>query len=274
MRITTVPLRTFVGFCFFAAGAANAGLTYHVTTNPDVCQEVHLGWMSPPRGVVANNVDSGHCRYEIRAAGEMLLYVSATCDDMRAWVTVRQKYAVDLSHRGGVHRISDTAWESASPLRRGDGGITPPESERGVRFKGGPLLERSGPKWAGEGHTPIDATIDLGGRWVAVYSWDGFNILYTFMDPAAWGRRSNVEGRYWIDIYDAVSGERLIKMEGAFKGISPNHIFGYASAWYGGYFVVPLGRILDPDAMMLQKLLICDADAASRKSNAGLKERK
>jgi hypothetical protein len=267
-------LKIAMAIVCLAPDAAIGGITYRVTENSSACHEVHLGWMSVPREVTANNVDTGHCRYEMRSAGEAVLDVSAACQGA-AWVPVREKFGVDLS-KGTVHRISDTAWNSASPLRRNDGGIPPQKDEPGIRYKGGPLLKRSGPKWSGEGsNMPIFAALDPSLRRASVYSWDGFNIVYSFLDPTSFGRRSKVEGRYWIDIYEALSGQRLVKIEGSFKGISPDSFLGYAPAWYESYFVMPLGRLVDGgESMMLQKLLICDTDAASRKNNPGLKERK
>lgn len=248
-----------------------------MTMNPGACHEVKLGWMSAPREAYApRGVVSGDCRYEIRVAGETVLYVSAVCGEPKS-IPVPQKYSVDLSRKESVRRISEAAWNSASPLRSSRGGGIPPQKdEPGVRYQGGPLLRRSGPKWAGEGYNlPNSATLAPSLKKVAVFSWDGFNIRYSFLDPTSFGRRNKVEGRYWVDIYEADSGQSLIRGEGRFKGVGPDILLGSATAWYGNYFVMPLGRLVDGGAsIMLQKFLICDADAANRQRDPGLKERK
>jgi hypothetical protein len=268
-------LQILVGLSCLTPRSAVAGVTYRVTENPDVCQEVHLGWMTPPREGATDVVDTGNCQYEMRSAGEMALYVSALCQ-ARALLTVPQKFAVDLSKKGRVHRISEADWDSAPRLPQAAGAIPPDKDARGVSYKGGPLLERSGPRWTGEGFNPlITATVDPSRERVAVFSWDGSNIIYSFMDPSSGFRRSKVKGRYWIDIYEAATGRRLTRIEGFFKNYSPDSLLGQASKWFGEYFVMPLGRTTDGGAsIMLQKFLICDTEAASRKSASGLKERK
>jgi hypothetical protein len=110
---------------------------------------------------------------------------------------------------------------------------------------------------------------------MAVFSWDGFNIRYSFMDPTSFGRRSRVEGRYWVDLYEAVSGLRLVTIEGSFKGVSPETFLESGPVWYGSYFVMPMGGLVGGgSSILLQKLLICDADAVSRKRDPSLKEKK
>ena len=275
--MTKGHLKIIVAMGSLVSSAARGGVTYRVTMNAGACHEVHLGWMSAPREAYApRGVVAGDCRYEIRVGGEKVLYVSAVCGEPKS-VPVPQKYAVDLSRKDSVRRINDAAWNSALPLRSSRGGGIPPQKdEPGVRYQGGPLLQRSGPKWAGEGYNlPNSATLDPSLKKVAVFSWDGFNIRYSFLDPTSFGRKSKVEGRYWVDLYEAASGQSLIKVEGTFKGIGPEVLLGSASAWYGSYFVMPLGRLVDGGAsIMLQKFLICDADAANRQRVPSLKGRK
>jgi hypothetical protein len=272
--MTKLQLQMVTALCWFAP-AAVGGVTYRVTENADVCQEIHLGWMTPPPLTITDVVDSGHCDYEIRNGGEKILYVSAVCNGPTP-LTVRQKFAIDLSKKGHVRRISDVDWDSVSRLPQSAGGISPEKDARGVSYMGGPLVERSGPRWTGEGFNPlITAKLDPSRERVAVFSWDGFNISYSFMDPSSAFRRNKIEGRYWIDIYEAATGRPLTKIEGSFKNFSPDSLLGWASRWFGEYFVMPLGRTTDGGAsIMLQTFLICDTDAASRKSKAGLKERK
>lgn len=273
--MTKVRVRTVLAI-FLAVHTASAGVTYRVTENPEACHDVHLGgWMSVPPGVIAQNVETGNCRYEFRGGEETLLYVTGVCKARTVWLPAPQKYSVDLSHSYRVRRISDAAWEAAPPLPWSSGGIQPLAGQNGVQYRG-PVLERSAPKWAGEGYSqPIRAPLNSSMNRMAVNSWDGINEVHSFMNPASFGLRDKVKGQYWIDIYDTASGERLVKIEGSFKGVGP-YVFQGHEAWYGDrYFVMPLGRGLDGSASMsLQRLLICDVNSAGRNDKTRLKERK
>jgi hypothetical protein len=270
-------LRAAAVILCLASDPAVAGLTYRLTEGMDACREIHLGSMTPPPGQVGDAVDSGNCRYDIRSPGEGSLYISAECSrgDM---IPIQEKFAIDLIGKNSVRRISDAEWASAYPMAVIGGALLDPnKDETGVRYKDGPLLERSGPKWSGVGlNIPIRARLDPSHRWAAVYSWDGFNIPENFMNPSSFSLRQKIRGDYWIDIFNAASGQRLLKMTGSFKGISPDHFLGFAPGWYGDrYFVMPLGKAFDGGAsVLLNKLLICDAEAASRKQEPGLQKRK
>ena len=254
-------------------------MTYAVTLNQEVCHEVRLGRFTAPRGVVpvvpTDDALTGYCHIEIRTPGENELYLAAVCGGRRTHLPAIEKYVVDLSGRRGTRRISEAEWEGATELPRSENRFYPVRPEdRGVQHKG-PVLERSGSGWAGRGSGPVDSLLSQSMNRGAVNSWDGYDITYTFLDPSSFGKRNRVQGRYWVDIYDTGSGQPLVRIQGSFHGAEPYHFQGEA-AWYGDrYYVMPIGRTLwDQYEFNLRRLLICDVDAAARKSEPVLRERK
>jgi hypothetical protein len=168
----------FLGICFSMQGIGGS-MTYTVTLNPEVCHEVRLGRLTAPRSVVPlspDDADSGHCRIEIREAGERELYLTAVCGGRRTHLPAIEKYAVDLSGRRSTRRISEAEWEGATELPRSENRFYPVSPEdRGVQYKG-PVLERSGPGWAGRGSGPVDSLLSQSMNRGAVNSWDGYDI--------------------------------------------------------------------------------------------------
>ena len=269
------PCRIAVAL-FLATRVVCAGVTYRVTLNPGACHEVHLGRLSVPRycSELIHDVNTGQCQYGIRSAGNSTLYLTAVCSDIRT-CTAPQKYAVDLRHPDRVHRIDDTAWQAATPLAvSGLGkGISPNEGQRGVAYHG-PLLEKSGPRWKGIGGSLLQSFLSASLNRAAVNSWDGYDVVYSALDPSSYGQRDKVEGQYWIDIFDAPSGQRLVMIQGTFKGIAPVNFQGSA-AWYSDrYYVVPLGPPMFAADFGMGRLLVCDLDAAASKDKPVLEERK
>jgi hypothetical protein len=252
-------------------------MTYTVSLNPDVCHEVHLGRFDVPKGASPmNDVSTGYCHPQVRSAGETELYLTAACTGyVRAtWVPAPQKYAVDLSGRKGTRQIRDGEWEAAPELPWSENSFFPPRAEdRGVQYKG-PVLERSGPAWAGKGYGPILTFLSRNATRAAVNSWDGVDEVYSFLDPGSLFKRNNIEGRYWVDIYETSSGRPLVRIQGAFHGAQP-YSFQAKAAWYSDrYYVLPVGGDMGSGEFSLRRLLICDVDAAARKSDTVLKERK
>jgi hypothetical protein len=274
-------LRTAVVLCWLAIPAMR-GITYKVTLNPDACHEVNLPRLTkPPRIAYVDNVEAGVCRYEIRSARETQLYITAACGGAGKdkFVPAREKYAVDLSRQGATRRIDEETWLTAPQLPRTgletpQNVILPRDSESSIRYKGS-LLARSGPAWHGVGATAVPTFLSESTNRATVNSWDGEEIVYSFLDPTSGFKRNKVKGRYWIDLYDATLGARLLQIQGAFRGVGPRQFQGEA-AWYSDrYYVMPLGGTLGLGLQVgLKRLLICDVDAASRKDNSGLRERK
>src|SRR4029077_13251703 len=133
--------------------SVGGNMTYTLTLNPDVCHEVYVGRLTlPVKAFPVSEVSTGWCRPEIRAAGELELFVTASCAGPRAaWFLSTEKYAVDLSNRRDSRRISETEWQAAAQLSSNDNhGIYPLPSDRGIHYKG-PLLARSAPRWTGVG---------------------------------------------------------------------------------------------------------------------------
>jgi hypothetical protein len=106
-----------------------------------------------------------------------------------------------------VHRIDEQAWQLARPLWwSGYGGGIPPShaADLGVSYKDR-VFEKSGPRWSGVGAGPINASLSQNATRIAVNSWDGFDITYSFLDPTSFGQRNKVKGQFWVDIYDTDS---------------------------------------------------------------------
>lgn len=266
-----------LALAFWLSGLIHAfagSMTYTVTLNSAVCHEVHTGRFTLPReAAFLQEVNSGHCRVALRSGREMLLYVGVICLSPR-WLPAPEKYAVDLSTRTGTRRISEAEWQSATELPWIEGGMFPNLADDSVRYKG-PPLRRSGPKWMGitDGGAPRSHLSRTGSR-VAVNSWDGFETTYSFLDPTSFGKRDKVKGEYWVDIYETSSGRPLVRIQGSFHGAAPSR-FEAEAAWYSDrYYVMPVGGTTAGYEFDLRRLLICDADAASREDNTVLKERK
>lgn len=266
--VLLVPLLSF--------NAVGGNMTYAVTLNADVCHEVHLGWLTAPvEAAPFHEVSTGYCLLDMRSPGEAELYMTAVCSGPRGtWPSAPEKYTVDLSGRKGVRRISDAEWQSAVKLPRADGGVEPQPAERGVRYNGGPLLEKSGPRWTGAGSGPIGSFFSLTRNRTAVNSWDGFDITYSFLDLSSAGKHNKVKGRYWVDIYETKSARALVRVEGTFNGAEPIYFQGQAHWYADRYYVLPVGRTTGTGSFSLRRLLICDVDAAARKGETVLKKRK
>jgi hypothetical protein len=250
-------------------------VTYQVTLNPNACHEVHLGRFTVPKGAAAgmDHVEAGNCHPDIRTNNEVELYVGIECtNNLTRWLLSPQKYAVDLN-RTRYHRITEEAWQAAKPLSWSVSGLSPQPEEPGVHYRG-PLLERSGPSWSGKGwNTPLRTLLNNSGDRAAVNSWDGVNDVGTILDPT-WNGRNHIKGQFWVDIYETDSAKPLVRIKGSFNGAEPFH-FQSQAAWYGDrYYVLPVGGTLGNGEFGLQRLLICDADAAARKDNTRLKDRK
>jgi hypothetical protein len=266
----------FLGFCFSMQGFGGS-MTYTVTLNPEVCREVRLRRFTAPRGVVptvpTDDASTGYCHIEIRWPGEKELYLTAVCGGRRVSKVAPEKYAVDLSGRKGTRRISDEEWQSAVQLPRSENGFSPRPDDRGVQYNG-PLLEKSGPRWAGIGDEPPRTLLSSSMNRAAVNSWDGFDITHSFLDPTSFGKRNKIQGQYWIDVYETGNARPLVRIQGSFHGAEP-YKFQSHEAWYSDrYFLLPVGGTMGSGDFNLRRLLVCDVDAAAHKTDTMLKERK
>ena len=254
--------------------AFGGSVSYHTTLNPEACHEVHLGRFTIPKRVAfLQDAYTGYCRVALRSGGETVLYFGMVCLEPGGFPSP-EKYAVDLSGRTRTHRIDDEEWRSAQEVRSSLRTIHPRPEDAGIQYKG-PVLPRSGPEWFGEGAgNPAPSHLSLTGIRAAVNSWDGFEIIYSFLDPTSLFKRSKVKGRYWVDLYDTRSAKPLIRIQGSFHGAAPSSFLGYAGFYSDRYYIMPVGGTTHGYEFSLRRLLVCDADAASHKDNSGFKERK
>ena len=66
----------------------------------------------------------------------------------------------------------------------------------------------------------------------------------------------------------------MVRLKGSFDGAEP-YTFQEGAVWFGDrYYVLPMGRTMGSGEFSLRRLLVCDVDAAARKAETVLKERK
>lgn len=240
--------------------AFGGSFTHLVLDHPEACKEVNIPrWTLPPEvrkdELDANlKVRAGDCLYDLRTPDGTMLYVSVSCYCFanRNGCDVLEKYAVDLSHPKTVHKLEESAWQAASsstnlvrgPMYGYRWKVTPDGVEIGDR-----LFKKAGPKWPLGGEGPYKSS---GGTRIAVDSWDG-SIGYPGPFDMGWPQ---IKGRYWTDIYDLRSGQRVIEIQGAFHGVEPYFFQLQARLVAEKFYVLPL----QPKAM--HRILVCDLDAA------------
>ena len=225
-----------------------------------------------PRGVTeADAVVFGPFDLQLRAAGENEILLAGRYHNGNE--STGQKYAVTLKHPPRVRRITDAEWDSGGKLRLGDGCIPPEDLETGIRYQGR-VFQRSGTAWKGKGVSPPPCSpLSPGKTHVAVASWDGIAQQYGIFDLDAGFKRSNVHGKYWLDIYETGSGRALMRIEGAFRGSIPDNLFW--RYWFSDrYFVMPIGHTSWAGSLPLSHLLICDMNAAAGGDGTRSKKRK
>jgi hypothetical protein len=205
MNIGIQPNSVVFFFCALVARALGDNITYQISLTPEVCHEVHVGKFTVPSGFPPSMVVAGDFRYDIRSGGESLLLIAAAYTSAYKGVPpsrlapAPEKYAVDLNQPKSFRRLSEAEWQAGAELKWNHNGIMPRESDRGVQYRG-PLLERSGPKWAGVGGSggPLRTDFSVTNARAAVLSWDGFDLYSTPLDMS-W-RRPNIKGEYGVDI--------------------------------------------------------------------------
>jgi len=56
----------------------------------------------------------------------------------------------------------------------------------------------------------------------------------------------------------------LVRIRGTFNRVDP-YEFQSQGDWYSGYYVIPMGKTLLGSEVGMDRLLVCDADAAAQK---------
>jgi hypothetical protein len=126
------------------------------------------------------------------------------------------------------------------------GGIEPRIGDEYV-FRQRPF-RRSGPKWPVTGD---EVRISPNEKWIAVQSWEGtdYRDEETLL-PAA--PPLDLTARFFIDVYDVSSGERVISLDGVDHDFTTGDAPLHFTFWMDShFFVVPLGTFRE-------KLLVCE----------------
>jgi hypothetical protein len=111
---------------------------------------------------------------------------------------------------------------------------------------------KSGPRWPVTGD---EVRISPDEKWIAVQSWEGTD----YRDGASvlpGAPLLDLTGRFFIDLYDVKSGERVISLDGVDHDFTSGDAPLHSTFWLEtNFFVVPLGT-------SREKLLVCEMPAA------------
>jgi hypothetical protein len=106
---------------------------------------------------------------------------------------------------------------------------------------------KSGPRWPVAGD---DVRVSPDEKWIAVQSWEGTD----YRDGASIGPAPSpldARSRFFIDLYDVKSGERIISLDGVDHDFTSGDAPLHSTFWIEpDFFVVPLG-------VAREKTLIC-----------------
>lgn len=118
-------------------------------------------------------------------------------------------------------------------------------------------FRKSGPRWPVTGD---EVRVSPDEKWIAVQSWegtdyrDGGSVLPT-APPL------DLTARFFIDLYDVKSGERVISLDGVDHDFTSGDAPLHSTFWMeSDFFVVPLGT-------SREKLLICEMPQAAAESS-------
>ncbi len=156
---------------------------------------------------------------------------------------------------GRVRKATDREWEHADPyLNFRDSAFTDARNtthELRLAYKG-KELPKTGSKWPLD--TMTSSRLSTAGDYVAVNSWDG---TIAHPEPLMFGR-SDLNGHYYVDIYNVASGQRVLAISGEFHGVDPYDMFHH-SAWISKrYFILPLD-----EGRPMRQFVICHVQHAS-----------
>jgi hypothetical protein len=166
------------------------------------------------------------------------------------------KYGVDLTRPKQVFQVTQSAWGSAVAIKvELWKQASAPLSSEGISYAGH-MLKKSGPQWRSPN---LDAAlISPAEKRIALNSLEGGVGYPGPFEPG----RIRAEGKYWIDIYELLTGQRALIIQGTFHGgadADPGLFQGRAFWLTDRYYVLPL----EPHGM--RRLLICDVDEAMSK---------
>ncbi len=232
-------------------------VTVNVAPDPKACTAVHLPkWKEsamPPGDLPwgeAMPCDIGFRSFD----GGVLAGASCRPGRSKAPVYSPSKYAVYFG-TGRVRKATDDEWDHADPYLNFRDSAFPDgrNTTHDLRlvFKG-KELPKTGSEWPLD--TMTSSRLSPARDYVAVNSWDG-RIAYP--EPLMFGR-SDLNGHYYVDIYNVASGQRVLAISGEFHGVDPYHFFE-ESAWISKrYFVLPLD-----EGRPMRQFVICYIQRAS-----------
>lgn len=173
------------------------------------------------------------------------------------------KFWVDLGNSMRVRAAQEDEWKAApaAPIagERLEAATAEQRTNDEYIFRGR-AFRKSGPKWALSGD---DARVSPNARWIAVQSWNGTDYrdgdsVLSIIPPL------DISGRFFVDLYDVASGEKLIGLDGIDRDFTTGDAPLHSTFWLDSrYFILPLGTFRE-------KLLVCEVPASlSAPSTAG-----
>lgn len=245
-----LELRFLIAVSLSACLPLSAGITFQATLHPEACTEVHVpGWKDPgnfPEPYYWLSEEKCDLDFSGVDGGVVVKTFCLPLNEKQGRFYSPSIYAVDLPS-GRVRKATETEWEHADPYLtfrdRRLGNALP--KDRPLTYQGKEFA-KTGAKW------PVGyaRTISQDGSFLSVNSWDGSN----WESEINWNR--DVNGHYYVDIYNVASGQRLLALQGEFHDVDPWEMLD-SGAWISKYYYV-----LQLDRHKLKRFVICDVRRA------------
>jgi len=127
----------------------------------------------------------------------------------------KEKYWIDLDHRGQIRPATDDEWKAAPPLEQVSGSnakLTFDGNEpSGVVRKDRRSLFFNGNKFTKKGDIWYAPGLTHGDKYLVLMSYDGYSA----------GPKSAIEGDYYIEVFNVKTGKRLAMIEGQSRYDAP-----------------------------------------------------